>query len=291
MVVVVVQPGEDAPAIARRVLGDASKTSRVRALDGALRPGSAAAVALHPLDPGGLSDGRPQMAVVLCYHRFATDHGDRLDVTAAQFEQQLSYLRDHGYSVIPLQALSGFLAGDGELPPKPVVITIDDGYRSAYTVAFPLLKRFGYPATLFVYTDFLGAPAALKPGDIKEMQATGLVQVDSHTKTHSDLRIHPGRETPADYRRRLDFELSQPIGQLSQLTGRTPRAIAYPYGAADDQVKAEAARKGFSLGLSVIRGGNPSWADPMLLRREMVFGTDTLALFARRLGGSDAEAP
>ncbi len=285
--VVRVQPGEDAAALAGRVLGDRSKVWRVASLepDGALRAGAAAAVALRPWDPGDMASGQPRSVVVLCYHRFTTDKTSRLEVSAAELEQQLRYLQANGFTVIPLRAVTGFLTGEQDLPPKPVVITIDDGYRSAYSIAYPLLKRFGAPATLFIYTDFLGSGAALTQAQIKEMTETGLITVESHSKTHSDLRLKKPRESDADYHRRLGIELAQPVEELSRITGDRPRAIAYPYGAATPDVTASTAREGFALGLTVTRGGNPNWTDPFLMRREMVYGTDTLDTFASRLAG------
>ena len=78
-------------------------------------------------------------------------------VSAPQFEAQLDWLARNNYQVLRLADVAGFLAGKKALPQRSVVITIDDGYETVYRHAFPLLKKYGFPATLFVYTDFIGS--------------------------------------------------------------------------------------------------------------------------------------
>ena len=284
-VVVIVQPGETTAILAKRYLGDERKAWRVASLepDHAWRPGAAAVVALRPVDPGGTLGQQAQRAPILCYHRFTNGRPTRMDVSAAQFEQQLQFLHDNGFTVVPLHDLTAFLAGQGELPPKAVVITIDDGYRSAYEIAYPLLKRFNVPATVFVYSDFLGARDGLAPAQLKEMAQSGLVDIESHTKTHADLRWRTAGRPSADYLKRTQQELAVPREKLAPLTGSGPDALAYPYGAADTRVLELTAKGGYALGLTVLRGGNAGWTEPLLLRRDMVFGSDSLEQFAKRL--------
>ncbi|MEO6338603.1 MAG: polysaccharide deacetylase family protein [Caulobacteraceae bacterium] len=284
-VVVIVQPGETQAILAKRYLGDERKAWRVTSLepDKAWRSGVAAVVAMRPIDPGGVLGPQAQRAPILCYHRFTVGKPDRMAVSAAAFEKQLQYLRDNGFTVVPLRDLNAFLAGQGELPPKAVVLTIDDGYRSAYEIAYPLLRRFNVPATIFVYSDFLGARDGLTPAQLKEMAQSGLVDIQSHTKTHADLRWRkPGRPSP-DYLKRTQQELAAPREKLTPVAGSGLDALAYPYGAADTQVLELTAKSGYALGLTVLRGGNAGWTDPLLLHRDMVFGGDSLEQFAKRL--------
>ena len=284
-VVVIIQPGETPASLARRYLGDERKAWRVTSLEPnhAWRPGAAAVVAMRAVDPGGTLGQQAQRAPILCYHRFTNGRPSRMETPAATFERQLQYLHDNGFTIVPLRDLTAFLAGQGELPPKAVVITIDDGYRSTYEIAYPLLKRFNAPATVFVYSDFLGAPDALSTAQIREMAQSGLVEIQSHTKTHADLRWRkPGRPS-TDYLKRTQQELAIPRERLAPLAGASPDALAYPYGAADPQVLELTAKGGYALGLTLVRGGNAGWTEPLLLHRDMVFGTDSLDQFARRV--------
>lgn len=92
-------------------------------------------------------------ALIVTYHRFG-EKGDQLMTSARVFRQQLDYLTSH-YRVVPLSKLVEYLGSDQELPPGLAAITIDDGYRDAYEIAFPILQHYQAPATLFVVTDFL----------------------------------------------------------------------------------------------------------------------------------------
>ena len=85
-------------------------------------------------------------------------------MTPAAFDAQMEYLAQNGYHVMPLARLADFLAGKEPLPQKTVVITIDDGYRATYDIAFPILKKHGFPATVFLYSDFVGAGDAMTLG-------------------------------------------------------------------------------------------------------------------------------
>ncbi|WP_309644020.1 polysaccharide deacetylase family protein [Phenylobacterium sp.] len=290
-VIAVAQPGDTAASLAQRYLNDASLTRRVFPIGGetGLRAGDAVAIALRPVDPGGTLGRSAQRVPILCYHRFTAQpkRRSRMDVTAADFEAQLIYLRDNGYTVVSLKRLQAFLEGEGDLPAKPVVLTIDDGYRSAYTVALPLLRKYGAPATLFVYSDFVGSGEALTWAQIAELEGSQLVDVQAHSKTHADLTRRLNGEGEAAFQRRLASEFAAPRDQMAARLGVRPTAFAYPYGAANARVLSIARRSGWSMGLTVLRGGNPSWSDPMLLRRDMVFGVDSLDTFARRLAAAE----
>lgn len=296
MALIAVRPGDTLASLAQSVLGDATEIQRVVPIpeDGApvgvLRPGGAVAVALQPRDPGGTLSRAPQKVTILCYHRFVAQPPrtpSKMEVTAASFDQQLTYLRDRGYSIIPLSRLRAFLDGRADLPPNPVVITIDDGYRSAYAVAYPVLERHRAPATLFVYSDFVGAGGALTWAQLSELQKSKLVDVQAHSKTHGDMTIKAPRETPKAYAARVRTELAAG-GALARAGRDGPAtALAYPYGAANKSVLDQMRGGDWRLGMTVLRGGNASWSDPLLLRREMVYGGDTLETFAKRLQGGE----
>ena len=80
-------------------------------------------------------------------------------MTTAVFSEQMRYLKENHYHVISMADLADFLAYRRALPAKAVVINLDDGYRSSYEIAYPILKAYGFTATLFIYTDFIGASA------------------------------------------------------------------------------------------------------------------------------------
>lgn len=92
-------------------------------------------------------------ALILTYHRFS-ENGEGGTTSARVFEEQIKYLKTH-YQIVPLSVLADHLTSNKPLPPRMVALTIDDGYRDAHDIAFPILKKYSAPATLFVVTDFL----------------------------------------------------------------------------------------------------------------------------------------
>jgi peptidoglycan/xylan/chitin deacetylase (PgdA/CDA1 family) len=182
--------------------------------------------------------------------------------------------------------LPGFLAGREPLPQRSVVITIDDGYESVHRHALPLLRKYGVPATLFVYTDFVGAGDAMSWSQLKELARSGLVDIQAHSKTHRNLIQRAPTETDTEHRRAIDGELRLSRATLERWLapdGVQVRHFAYPYGDADDLVLESMRRNGFELGVTVHPGGNAFYADPLLLRRTMIFGDHDLDAFKARL--------
>ena len=112
-----------------------------------------------------------------------------MTVSRGMFEQQMRLLKEKGYRVISIDQFFDFLEFKSTLPPKSVVITIDDGWRSAYEIAFPILQKYGYPATLFIYTDrIIDTPQTLSWGLLQEMAGYG-IDIQCHTKSHRNLTL------------------------------------------------------------------------------------------------------
>jgi peptidoglycan/xylan/chitin deacetylase (PgdA/CDA1 family) len=165
-----------------------------------------------------------------------------------------------------------------------VVITIDDGYESVHRHAFPLLRQYGFPATLFVYSDFVGAGEALRWSQLQEMVSSGLIDVQSHSKSHRNLVDRMPGEADDRYRANLDIELAVPRDVLGRrLNGSDIKYIAYPFGDANAMVVGAAQRVGYELGLTVVPGANAFYAHPMMLRRTMIFGDLDLEGFKAKL--------
>ncbi len=224
---------------------------------------------------GILRDGY-QVVPILCYHRFGSDLKNKLVISAADFDRQMAYLRDNGYSVVRLSRLEGFLEGRVGLPTKSVVITVDDGFKSVMETAFPILRKYGFPATLFVYTDYVGAgPGALGWDELKKMQDSGLIDIQSHTKTHADLTTLGGDKE------KIRAELLVPLDLITRKLGRPVNELAYPYGATNPDVVALARESGLRLALTVDRGGNAFFQNPYMLRRTMVFSGEDFNRFLK----------
>lgn len=282
--IVSVAPGDDLPALAQRYLNDPTQAWRIAEFNGIdrVRAGDVVVVPLRVHNVLGVVATGYQTIPILCYHRFGPK-SSKLTVTKAAFEAQMEYLAQNGYYVLPLAHIRGFLDGKVPLPKKTVAITIDDGYRSTYEIAFPVLKQFGFPATVFLYSDFVGAADAMTWQQMKAMVSSGLIEVQPHSKTHANLTQRAADENEARYRERIRREVDVPIAAIRERLEVQVDTYAYPYGDVNEIVAAELQRAGVPLGFTVTPGGNGFFADPYMLRRTMIFGNEDLDAFKAKL--------
>lgn len=164
---------------------------------------------------------------VLMYHDFAQQVPRELSsstVSAELFEKHLKTLLDQGYTPVTFYDLSQYLNKAGGLPPKPVIITTDDGYLSNYTIAYPLLKKYRIPATFFVTTGFMGVTTQFAHIDwemAREMEESGFIDIQSHTHGHRILSELPEAE--------VRYETSISFGLIEKNLGkRDVKVLAYP---------------------------------------------------------------
>ena len=274
---------DDSRSLAKRFLGDANRYWEIEDANAPrpVAPGQQIIIPLKQRNPSGIDFLGYQTVPILCYHRFG-DHSDRMEVSESQFREQLNYLKEHDYRVVPMADLLRYIRGDGSLPKRAVVLTIDDGHRSAYRIAYPLLKEFGFPATLFIYSDYINN-GGLRWRELKEMTESGLITVQSHSKTHDNLTLRRRGESESRYRRRLRAEVNEPTALLRRRLGRKVEFYAYPYGDATPRVIQELRVNGLHLGLTVQPHANPAFAYPYLLRRTMIFGHRDMKAFKAAL--------
>lgn len=176
-------------------------------------------------------------AVVLMYHRFGEDRYPDTNIKIDQFEAQLNVLKEEGYSVVPLQELLDALNGGKSLPEKAVVITIDDAYRSIYEVAFPRLREYGFPFTVFVSTDGVdkGFSAYMTWEQMREMEGRG-VTFANHGAAHISMITPLKGESGEERIRRVLEDVETGWSRLSEELQPIPGVFAYPYGEFDSEV-------------------------------------------------------
>lgn len=282
---VVMPKAEDTLAtLAQRYLGDANRAWWIADFNGVhqARAGLDLVIPLKPTLLNSVDAAGVRTLAILCYHRF-DDSRSKLSVSARDFAEQMQYLAANGYRVVSLKDVPAMLRGEAPMPPKAVVITIDDGYRSTFDTAYPILLRHRFPATVFLYSDMAELPAGMKWAQMKEMAASGLIDIQPHSKTHANLSVRLPEETDRAYVERLRQEVEAPINEIERRTGQQIFAFAYPYGDANEAVTELIKRRGISIGLTVSPGGNPFFAYPLLLRRTMIYGDDGLAGFRSKL--------
>jgi peptidoglycan/xylan/chitin deacetylase (PgdA/CDA1 family) len=203
-------------------------------------------------------------------------------VTQAAFEAQMRYLKNNGYTVIRLSQFYAFLDFKDQIPEKSVVITIDDGFRSSFDIAYPILKKFGYPATFFLYTGIVGSSNAMNWKQIQELKQNGF-DIQSQTRTHRDMSKLLKGENFKAYVSRLEKEITSAQKNIRDKTTVTPMFMAYPYGKWNHLVIALLKKHGFRGGLTVRRGGNPFFTDNFKVKRAMIYGTYDLNTFKKNL--------
>jgi peptidoglycan/xylan/chitin deacetylase (PgdA/CDA1 family) len=289
-IVAFARPGDDARRLAARFLGDATRAWMIEEYNGrrTFAWGQKVVIPKHPRNPAGVYATGYQLVPVLVYHHIGPRAQGRLGVAASTFRQQMRYLQAHGYRTVGLEHLIEFTQLRRQLPRRSVALTFDDGYKSFLGYAYPVLKELGFTATLFVYTDYVGVGRnALSWDDLRRLADEGF-GLGAHSKTHSELRRRSSESAPA-YARRIHTELTAPRELFQARLGRTPRALAYPYGAHDDEVIRKVRDDGYVAALSVRREGNPSFVHPLRIRRSQIFADMTLEEFARNLTVFHAE--
>lgn len=219
---------------------------------------------------------------ILDYHNFTREESSSYKINIVEFEKQMDYLAAHNYSVISLsELLEGLRAG--QLPPKPIVITIDDGFKSTYTLAYPVLKKYNFPATLFIYTNFIEKNSySLAWEEIREMTRHN-IEIGSHTLSHCNLLKHKKDENYETYLARIRKEIFLSKEILEAKIGVKIKHFAYPYGVYDPIIKNLAIQAGYEGILNANRMNNTLTADPFSLNRQIIFGNNSFNSFIRIL--------
>jgi len=212
---------------------------------------------------------------VLIYHRFGDDRYPTTNVPTDRFKEQMEYLNKNNYQVISLQDLIFSIKTQQPLPEKAVVITIDDGYKSVYDVAWPILESYGYPFTVFLYVKATDKnyKDILSWSDVKKMKATG-VDFQDHSYSHHRFGDWPKSMDESQYRAWIHEDLMKSSRILSEQLGEKPRFFAIPYGEYNSIVLEEALSIGYEAIMSQDPGSVSLDSDVMLIPREPILGNE-----------------
>jgi len=246
---------------------------------------AAAAIAAAPVAAASPKITKPVVdqtaqTLIFCYHRLVDKvRYPGTEITPAAFEAQMKELKEKGVTVISMQDLLAWKRGEKNIPPRCAVITFDDGWKSQYEVAWPILKKFGYPVTMFIYTEgvrggSLGGGEAITWEQLADMRDNG-VDIQAHTATHQDLReghtvmvIEPGGKrtkkklTGADYEKWVQNEVVGCKELLEQRLGIKVNCFAVPFGNYNEHVKELARNAGYEAMFTVY--GQPiTFTSPM----------------------------
>lgn len=281
--VVKVRPGDTLKTLANRYLEDPAKAwiiSSYNHVDEAVE-GDVLIIPLVPINLGGIGTDSFQAVPVLAYSGFSEATSDAITTSRADFEAQMNFIKEQGFTPISMDEFYDFLDFREQAPAKAVVITIDDVGQNTYTVAYPVLKRLGFPATVFVATDLVsGQGAALSWDQVREM-AEGGMTIGHRSKTLRNLTRRQPDETFEDFVIAVDREMTVPSLTFKQELGQTPQYFAYPFGAANEMVISLLKKNKFRGALTLAKGSNPFFTNDFLVRRNPVPGTMKLDEFGK----------
>jgi len=222
-----------------------------------------AATPLHAEGPGAPAtpaSRTPYVAVLVWHDVVAGAREVWFDTPLDTFQAQLAAIRQGGFHVVTLEMLRAHLERGASLPPRPLVLTFDDNGHGIYDNAFPLLRRYGFHAVLFVHTNFVGTTTSKRHNtwdQLREMERSGLVTVQSLTANHPpDLR--PLSDADVLH----EFTLSR--HSIDARLGHVPYAIVYPEDNYDERLARLAAQAGYELGF-IEDWGNAGDSENLLL--------------------------
>ncbi len=201
--------------------------------------------------------------------------GFNLSIPPAEFDRQMSLLAENGYETVSFDQIYDL---SRPLPEKPILLTFDDGYADAYTAAFPVLQRYGFQATFYVVTDFVGRPGYLSTDQILEMAAAGM-SFGSHAVSHRSLTSLSAS--------RVEQELSQSRAGMEDLLQRPVLDFCYPLGRFNQGVRQAVERAGYRSAVTTKYGFASSIADQLLLPRIRIWGGLGLKDFGELIAGQD----
>lgn len=217
---------------------------------------------------------------ILMYHQIkdlpANASADDLTWTVSpkSLDAQLGFLAENGYATISLDQLLDGLAGRATLPPKAVVLTFDDGWKTQYINALPLLKQRKQTATFYVVSSYIGYSAYFSWAMVQEIQESGMT-IAGHTVDHASLT---GLSLA-----QVERELRDSKTALEQKLGLTVAHFAYPNGAYNDAVVEAVKRAGYRSATTINPLSVKNPVSPYLLPRLRVSYQATLADFAKKL--------
>ena len=226
---------------------------------------------------GTVDDDGERVLRVLMYHKVNDISGNPVTVTTRLFEEQMTQVRELGYTVVSIDAVLDHFGQGTPLPPKAVLITFDDGYRDNLKNAAPILQRFGYPAVVFAPIGFLDgsrplpheehlvsrgiANPTLDWAELAELEACG-IRVESHGISHrplANLEIDEAAREITLSKLRLEERLGRPV-----------RAFAFVKGSEADYRPVHLSllkQAGYEVAFTSVSGSNGRAADPLQLHR------------------------
>ena len=225
---------------------------------------------------------------ILLYHRFGATVADGMTITTPVFESHMKYLHDNGYTVIPLRQLVDHYRGKAPAPkPKSVVIVEDDAHKSVYSDMLPVIRKYGYPVTIFTYPSAISnAKYAMTWDQLRDLKKTGLFDVQSHTYWHPNFKKERKKLTGPALDQLVMMQLRKSKARLETELGGHVDMLAWPFGIYDDYLIGKASEAGYVATFSIERRHATAADSVMKLPRYLLVNGDSGKAFVQLLEGN-----
>lgn len=209
----------------------------------------------------------PIKAPILLYHKIRSEDGlNRYRIHPTVFESQMRQLDDLGYQTVTVSRLYDSITKGTEMPPKPIIITFDDGYIDVIDYAFPIMEEFGFIGTVYIVANRIGADGFLSAEQLK-MLAAGGWEIGSHSTSHTDLTTLSSSQ--------VREEVHGSRLRIGEETGLEIDSFAYPFGSFTEEIGLRVARYGYQTAVGLGKGLTHDLGTVYYLSRREVHGTMT----------------
>ena len=216
---------------------------------------------------------------ILLYHHIALHQsGNIYYVSPDAFERQMYLLYEWGYKTISVELLVNAIKQGAELPPKPIILTFDDGSESIVTNALPIMQKYNFTGTAYIVYNYVGIQNYMNPNQIRELYASGW-EIGSHSLSHADLTQRSDRQ--------MD-EIVESRRKLQSLFGVPILSFSYPFGAYNEDSVYYAHYAGYIAAMGLGNESLQGSKNLFYLYRQAVKGSDDLRTFALLLPWREA---
>lgn len=221
---------------------------------------------------------------ILCYHQVEPKASGKYSLNLDKFKEQLAYLKTRKYQTVNSDGLLEYINGTASDTEKKIAITFDDGYRTVYDYAFPEMKKHGFKGIVCIYPEFIGSRLAMKWRELEELISEGW-SVECHSMSHSNLsKYYRNTDKYADF---LGKEILESKNIIEKRVKNKVKLMVWPYGVYTDKTIQFSENSGFKGAMTVDGGGNYVGISPWLIKRQIVYSTDSMNKFLIRLGMRD----
>ncbi|NMB92555.1 MAG: polysaccharide deacetylase family protein [Parcubacteria group bacterium] len=223
----------------------------------------------------------PDGVRVLCYHNISLDNAkeDIFTVSLEEFKKQMQFLYKERYSVFSMEEFLNIHDLNKKYPKKSIVLTFDDGFKSFYNLVLPILRKYNYPATIFITTDFINTNETYMTWEeVKKCANDKLINVGGHGVSHIKLT-----EVPFDITYK-EIIYSKEI--LENILQKQIKVFAYPYGVYNNMIRNLVQKLEFKGAFTTKFGINSYTTDPYSFKRITIFNSDFLSVFKTKLAGA-----